>query len=102
MTEPICIWDNIPKLIIKFSSPISQLHDYLTIEFIKAGRNPIESTLLLQDLFNGNSQRLTREFGVVINDKNYLLRLGTSNLSPMIILGFYEQYCEELLSELQK
>ena len=100
--RPIYVWNNVPKLIIQFSSPISRLHDYLTLEYIKAGRNPMESTYALGELFNGNPKRLTREFGVEIKDKKYLLRLGTGNLHPKIVLGFYEIYCKELLAELQK
>lgn len=95
------IFENTPKLIIQFNSPISQLHEYLTKEYLRAGRNPLEATSCLQDLFNGETQRLTREFGVKVTDKEYLHRLCLCNLNPKIKQGFIELYCKEVLKALK-
>ena len=95
------IFTNVPKLEIKVNSYIAQLHLFLQIEYIKAGRTPLDGTLALEELFNGNPQRLTREFGVRIDYPAYLHNLLLSNLHENIKLGFAEQYCKELLIELK-
>lgn len=96
------IFTNVPKLAIEVNSYIAKLHLLLQIEYIKVGMTPLEGTLALQELFNGNPQRLMREFGVKINYPLYLHNLLLSNLHENIKLGFTEQYGKELFMEIKE
>ena len=68
----------------------------------KDNADPNKTFDSLQELFNGNPQRLMREFGVKINYPLYLHNLLLSNLHENIKLGFTEQYCKELFMEIKE
>lgn len=100
MIEPKIIWENIPKLVICFDSPFYHLHDFLSREYIRAGRSPTEATLLLEELCNGKSLRLIRDFGVECYCKNLPIIL-TGNLPMDCKQEYLEYFSADLLKRLE-
>ena len=92
---------NIPKIIIETGSPINELLRYLQKEYLKYGRNPIEGTIALEELFNGDPKRITREFRVPLDNPNYLRNIMLGQLHENIKLGLAEKYCEEVLDKIK-